>query len=299
MRLDLSRLEKVRRNADRSVTCRCPACAEDGHDTTGNHLRIWLTGAFNCCIHGKDSHHNWRIRNLLRGTAPDDNPEEEFVDPEPEISMDKVYPEDSLSRLLPIYDYWINRGARPEVIRELEGGLAPSNERSKLSDRFLFPVRGLDGRINGYIGRLVVDNSFAPKWKNLVKTGRAVWPWNVSGPAIRATKTAVLVESPGDLISLRSNGVLNVLCIFGLHINSKIVSTLIANDVRRIVISLNRDDDPTKGQAAAERIADKLSVFWGEGAVQVILPPVGVKDWGASEVVHIQAFKSEIDRLSI
>jgi hypothetical protein len=293
MRLDISRLEKVRRNPDKSVTCRCPVCAQQNGDSTGNHLRIWQTGAFRCIVDDSKSH-NRAIRAYLRNTSPGDNPDEEYIDPEPEIKMDPVYPEESLKRLLPVYDYWLGRGARPEIIRELEGGLSPYDERSKLSDRFLFPVRGLDGRINGYIGRLVSDNSFAPKWKNLVKTSRTVWPWNVTGTSIKTAKTVVLVESPGDLISLLSNDVRNVLCIFGLNLNGKIISTLIANDVKRIVVSLNRDSDPSKGQAAAEKIAGRLAPFWGPKAIDIILPPEGVKDWGCATSEQIAAFKQQI-----
>lgn len=292
MRLDTSRLEKVKRNADRSITCACPVCRESGSDSQGNHLRIWITGAFRCIVDDSRAH-NRAIRAYLMNTALEDNPEEEYIDPEPTIESDKVYPESSLARLMPTYDYWLNRGARPDVIRELEGGLAPSDERSKLSDRFLFPVRGLDGRINGYIGRLVANNSFAPKWKNLIKTSRAVWPWNVTGAAIRATRTAVLVESPGDLISLLSNDVRNVICLFGLNLNGKIISTLVANDVRRVVISLNRDEDPSKGQRAAERIAERLTTFFAPENIVVRLPPQ--KDWGICSADEIAAFRQEIN----
>lgn len=297
MKLDLSRLVNVKRQSDGSILCQCPICAQHGHDKSGkNHLRVYRSGAFNCILHGKDKDHNRRIRAYLRNTSLGDNPDEEYIDPEPTIKIDTVYPEESLKRLMPVYDYWIGRGAKPEVIRQLEGGLAPSDERSKLSDRFLFPVRGLDGRINGYIGRLVVENSFAPKWKNLVKTSRTVWPWNVTGESIKETKSVILVESPGDLIALLSNDIKNVLCIFGLNLNSKIISTLVANDIKHIIISLNRDDDPNKGQAAAEKIAAKLLTFWAPEAITIKLPPMGVKDWGCATQEQINAFKMEIKK---
>lgn len=294
MRLDISRLEKVKRNPDQSITCRCPACAAEGGDKTGNHLRIWTTGAFNCVTHGQDKVHNRTVRALLRGTSLDDNPDTVYIDPEPTIKIDKVYPEDTLSKLLPDYTYWLNRGARPEVVKELEGGLAPLDEKSKLAGRFVFPVRAPDGRIAGFIGRLTVENSFAPKWKNLVKTSRVVWPWKVAAPAIAATKTVVLLESPGDLIACMGAGIRNALCIFGLNINSRVISTLVSVNVNRIVISLNRDDDPTKGQRAAEKIADRLSAFFAAGSVQIILPPEGVKDWGIASVEQLAAFKESI-----
>ncbi len=294
MRLDISRLEKVKRNPDQSITCRCPACAAEGGDKTGNHLRIWLTGAFNCVTHGQDKVHNKAIRALLRGTSLDDNPDIVYIDPEPRVTVEKVYPEDTLSKLLPDYSYWEGRGAKAEVVKALEGGLAPLDEKSKLAGRFIFPIRGRDGRITGFTGRLVSENSFAPTWKHLFKSSLAVWPWNVTGPAIRASSTAVLVESVGDTLALLSNDVPNVICLFGLNINSRIISTLVSANVKKVIVSLNRDDDPNKGQRAAERIADKLSVFFAPESVRIVLPPEGTNDWGEAKSEQIAAFKESI-----
>lgn len=293
MRLDLTKLENVKRQSDGSIICACPECRAHGGDSTKSHLRVYRSGAYNCAKFGSDKSHNSAIKAHLCNTAPSDNPDVEHIDPEPTIKVDKVYPESSLSSLLPSYDYWVNRGARPEVLRALEGGLAPLDEKSKLSGRFIFPIRGLDGRINGFTGRLTGENSFAPKWKHIFRSSLAVWPWNVSGPAIRASRTAILVESPGDAIALLSNDVPNVLCIFGLNLNGKIISTLIANDVRKVIVSLNRDDDPSKGQRAAEKIANRLAAFYSDGAVTIRLPPR--KDWGVCTPEEIAAFRQEIN----
>ncbi len=294
MRLDLSRLVNVKRQPDGSIQCQCPACAEEGHDTNGkNHLRVYRSGAYNCLLHGADKIHNKQIKAYLRNTAPDDNPEEEYIDPEPTIISDKVYPESVLSKLVPDYSYWVGRGVREDVLRRLECGMAPEDEKSKLSKRFIFPIRGLDGRISGFTARLVEENSFAPKWKHLMKSSRVCWPWHVSGAAIRATRTAVLVESVGDLLALMSHGLDNVICLFGLNLNGKVISTLVANDVQRVIISLNRDEDPTKGQRAAERIADRLTVFFAPENLIIKLPPQ--KDWGECSADQIAIFRQEIN----
>ncbi len=295
MRLDTSRLINVRRQSDGSIVAQCPVCAEEGHDLSGkNHLRVWRSGKFNCLLHTGEKAHNRAIRAYLMNTALDDNPEEEYIDPEPTVIADKVYPEDTIKRLAPIYDYWVGRGARPDVLAELQGGMAPEDEKSKLSKRFIFPIRGPDGRITGFTGRLVEDNSFAPTWKHLFKSSRVCYPWHVTGAAIRASGTVVLVESVGDLLSLMSNDVRNVICLFGLNLNGKVISTLVANDVQRVVISLNRDEDPSKGQRAAERIADRLTTFFAPENVIIRLPPPPFKDWGQADEAAIQAFRAEI-----
>lgn len=65
MSLDLHKLEKVRELADGIVQARCPACAEGGHDRTGEHLRIYPDGRFGCCVHPKDGEHRKRVFALV------------------------------------------------------------------------------------------------------------------------------------------------------------------------------------------------------------------------------------------
>lgn len=61
MSLDAAKLEKVRELPGGIVQARCPACAEGGHDRTGEHLRIYPDGRFGCCVHPKDKEHRKRI----------------------------------------------------------------------------------------------------------------------------------------------------------------------------------------------------------------------------------------------
>lgn len=294
MRLDHNRLINVKRQSDGSIQCQCPVCAQDGKDRAAkNHLRIYNTGAFSCIVDNSKPHTR-AIAAFLRGTAPDDNPDIIYIDPEPAIKTEKVYDEETLTKLLPDYSYWVGRGAKESVLKALEGGLAPHDEKSKLSNRFIFPIRGRDGRINGFTGRLIEENSYAPTWKHLFKSSLAAWPWNVTGPHIIETKTVVLVESVGDLLALMSHGIMNVLCIFGLNLNSRIISTLIAHDVKKVIVSLNRDDDPTKGQKAADHIASRLRAFYSDEHIEIRLPPIGVKDWGECPAPEIAAFKTEL-----
>lgn len=295
MKLDTSRLVNVKKQADGSIQCQCPICLETGDDKTGkNHLRIYKTGAFNCILYGGDKLHNQKIRAYLRQTSLEDNPDIIYVDPEPEIKTEKIYPEEILTKLVPDYTYWINRGAKEDVLKKLEGGIALNEEKSKLSGRFVFPIRNYDGRIVGFTGRLTQENSFAPKWKHLARISQSVWPWNITGKYIMENKSVILVESVGDLLALMSNDINNVLCIFGLNINSKIISMLLAHDISKIIISLNHDDDPNKGERAAEKIKNKLCMFFCEDNIVVKLPPKGTKDWGEATSKEITAFKQEL-----
>lgn len=66
MSLNLSELKMVKQ-ADDKVTARCPACAEAGHDHTGNHLTVFADGRFACVVNsGPDGQqHRKRIFELV------------------------------------------------------------------------------------------------------------------------------------------------------------------------------------------------------------------------------------------
>jgi hypothetical protein len=70
MSLDAAKLEKVRELPGGIVQARCPACAEGGHDRTGEHLRIYPDGRFGCCVHPKDKDHRKRIFALAGVRQP-------------------------------------------------------------------------------------------------------------------------------------------------------------------------------------------------------------------------------------
>lgn len=276
---DTSKLFCVRVTSN-GIQAACPVCRENNQDKTGNHLKIFNNGSFHCIV-GSDSDpdHNRRIYQLLR----DPNAEViQFIDPEPTrgAHVEKVYPESSLDKLIKDFSYWANRGISEEVQRKLEIGVAPKEEKSKLSGRVIMPIRDIDsGQIVGFSGRLIENNSFAPKYKHVFKASRSVAPWLVNGNEIKNKKRVILCESAGDLMSLMTHDINECLCIFGLNLNGRIISTLIANDIRHIILSLNRDEDPSKGQAAMEKIKKKLLNFWTEDRIIIRLPPKGYKDW--------------------
>lgn len=299
---DKSKLYCVRQLAGGTIQAQCPVCKENGRDKTGNHLRIYPDGRFNCIVGSKDDEgHNKRIFQLLRDPEA---PLVEFIDIEPtrSTSVEKIYPESSLTKLMPDYSYWINRKIKPEILKTLENGIAPLEEKSKLSGRSIFPIRDIDSnQIVGFTGRLTENLSFAPKWKHLFKSSRSVYPWHINGSVIQSTNRVILVESMGDLLSLMTHDINEVLCIFGLNLNNRILSTLIAYDIKHIIISLNRDNDPNKGEGAAQKIKDKLSNFYPIERIIIRMPPEGYKDWGDvcenNDTAAFQQFKEELNKL--
>ena len=275
MSLDLSKLTNVKPSST-GYTARCPVCAQKGADKTGNHLAVFRSGAFWCVVGSEsDATHNRNIRALVMG---DGAVVPEYIDPEPRLEATKVYPESTLLGLLPDYSYWLGRGMREDVLRALENGLAPKETKGKLAGRSVFPIRDLQRRIVGFSGRLTDSNSFAPNWKHLMRVRDTVYPAHLVGPEIKATRTACLVESLGDELSLLSHDIKPVLCTWGLNLSGAIISYLVACNVRKVICAPNRDTDPRKGQAAAEKWAKKLESFIPE--VVIRLPNEPYKDYG-------------------
>ena len=64
--IDVSRIEKRKRQGEGWVG-RCPACAEGGADTTGNHLKVWGDGRFSCVVNtgSEGAQHRKRIFALI------------------------------------------------------------------------------------------------------------------------------------------------------------------------------------------------------------------------------------------
>lgn len=289
----VSKLVNAKRTSDGGWQCQCPACALNKRDLHGkNHLRIYKSGAFHCAVDNSPEH-NRSIKSILGGGTGE--LDVEYLQPEP-LKMDVTYPDSILDKLIPDYSYWAGRGIDVDIVKALECGLAPQDENGPLSGRTIFPLRNPDGKIAAFTARLVGENSFGKKWIHLKPVSKVVWPYRLSGPIIESTKTAVLVESPGDTLALLTSGIKPVICLFGLNLFDLTIATLIGAGVNRVFVSLNRDEDPRKGQAAADKVARKLSPFVSD--VQIRLPKQP-KDWGDAlktpeGLADLAAFKREI-----
>jgi len=64
MALNITVLEKVQRRGDGSIVARCPACAQDGHDSKGDHLIVYPDGRYGCVANPRDKQHNKLIMQL-------------------------------------------------------------------------------------------------------------------------------------------------------------------------------------------------------------------------------------------
>ena len=65
MQINTDALENRVARDDGGVVARCPACAQAGHDKSGNHLIVYPDGKFGCVACPSDKEHNREILRLV------------------------------------------------------------------------------------------------------------------------------------------------------------------------------------------------------------------------------------------
>jgi len=149
----------------------------------------------------------------------------------------------NLKKIKASHDYWLNRNASMDTLKKLNGGLDNGVERGKMNNRYVFPIFDSDKKtILGFAGR-DVSNKSKIKWKLIGKKSSWSYPFFLNKHSIINKSQVILVESIGDLLSLMSAGVDNVLVCFGISIGQEINSLLINLKIKNIIISFNDDSN--------------------------------------------------------
>lgn len=172
--------------------------------------------------------------------------ESDIVEEIDEPQIERIYPESSLSKLLPHYKFYVEKGITQDSLKRLKSGMAT---QGKMYERYVFPIFNKYEKIVGFSGRIMVENTKKPKWKHIGKKKNWVYPLYLRDSdgkffvkeAIEKTKEVILTESIGDTIKLHSSNIYNVLVAFGLKISPAIISELLALNPEKIYISFNND----------------------------------------------------------
>ena len=197
----------------------------------------------------------------------------------PKLEMEKTYPESVLSRLLPHYKFYNDKGVDSVVLHFFKSGLATEGA---MYQRFVFPIYNSSGQIHGFSGRNMSKQSVdRPKWKHIGKKSTWIYPYYVGGEnnivqdAIKSKGYVVLVESIGDLLNLHQNGIKNVLVTFGTSLSSSLICFLISLSCDKIVISLNNDSDKesNRGKIGSFKSYLKLLNYFPKEGI-IIHPPI-------------------------
>jgi DNA primase len=176
-------------------------------------------------------------------------------------------------------DYWNNRGISSSTLAPFNGGVATTG---KMYNRYTFPVFDNKDNIIGFSGRDVAPLSLEgrPKWKHIGDKKEWVYPLKVNLEDIKKCKKIILLESIGDMLALRENGINNSIVTFGLNVSAKIIYSLIALNPDKIVIAFNNDSGNNgAGNEAAISAKNKLLNYFDRNQISINLP-VGAKDFG-------------------
>lgn len=158
---------------------------------------------------------------------------------------------------------WLQRRARGQFSIEelLEAGLVRKRQdgsglRDDFVDRVLFPIHDLRGRPVAFGGRILPDHSYpdAPKYLNSSENAvfskkSLLYGLDLARDAIRAEKTAVVVEGYTDCVSAHQYGVRHVVGTLGTALTDEHVGAL-KRLAERVVLVYDGDQ---AGQMAAER----------------------------------------------
>ena len=175
------------------------------------------------------------------------------------LSQEKTYSEKSLSKLLPHYDFYLDRGIKQGVLREFKCGLATSG---RMYQRIVFPVYNRAGQIHGFAGRAV--NERTPKWYLVGKSAEWIYPFysvEKSKEDVLEKGELFLVESIGDALSLCNAGFYNVMVAFGLNVSSKLCAIICSLPLQKIFIAFNNDfqNNINRGNEGAFKMFLRLS----------------------------------------
>lgn len=211
------------------------------------------------------------------------------------LKEEKTYKDNCLSRLLPHYDFYLNRGVSQETLQDFRCGLAMSG---KLYQRLVFPIVRDDGKIHGFSGRKVIESDDRPKWLHSGRCSSWFFPYFAAAKtkeAIEKTGEVHIVESIGDCLSLYDSGVCNVLVSFGLSLSPKFIANLANLSVDKIFISLNNDFDKPENRGFQGAAKSILKLNESLDFEKIYFAPPSENDFGS---MGKDGVKNHMDRIN-
>jgi len=188
-------------------------------------------------------------------------------------SIEEIYDESELEKLLPHYDFYNQRNISSSFLKKLKGGLSTQGQ---MYQRFVFPIYNEHQHIVGFAGRDMSGREGRPKWKHIGKKTKWIYPlyhpnfykenWEKND--------IILVESIGDFLSLSENSTLKSLVTFGLDVSPSLINALISLNPKTIFLSLNNDSDSKENRGLNSSIKNylKLLSYFDPDKIKICLP---------------------------
>jgi hypothetical protein len=206
----------------------------------------------------------------------------------PKLKLPKTMEKLELDKLIPDYNYWINRGISEQTCKTFVGGKCLTGSQK---DRQVLAVFNSKKDLIGLVGR-ALTNEKLPKYKINGPKTEFVWPAYLNSRIIMEQKSVILVESPACILKLWDCGVKNTLCLFGVEISFAIINFLIKVAPKKIYIATNNEDSKV-GNEAAEKILRKLNRYFDGGVAEIKLPPR--KDFADCSQEELENYKKNLD----
>ena len=208
------------------------------------------------------------------------------------LKEEKTYPEKALNKLVPHYDFYLDKGISKKTLEDFKCGLAMSG---KMYQRVIFPIFRKDGRIHGFSGRKVTDDN-RPKWLHMGRSSNWLFPYyNIEDvrEAIMEKESVHIVESVGDCLALYDRGVKNVLVSFGLNISPTFTSRLALLPIKKIFISFNNDNTASVNRGFEGAIKSIFKLVESMDFEKVYFIPPEKNDFGEMDKTQIERYTTE------
>lgn len=205
------------------------------------------------------------------------------------LKEEKTYSKSALTKLLPHYDFYLDKGISQSTLEKFNCGLAMSN---KMYQRIVFPVFRSDGKIHGFSGRKITTDK-KPKWLHVGRCSDWFYPYysvKETEEAISSKKTLHVVESVGDCLCLYENGVKNVLVSFGLNISPKFIAKLSAMPIDKIFISFNNDFNSERNRGFEGAIKSIFKLADCVDFAKIYFAPPANNDFGEMDKEEIESY---------
>lgn len=168
-------------------------------------------------------------------------------------------------------NYWLKRGISEKTLKPFRSVVCNDGIMKK---RYVFPIISHENdKIIGFTGRDLTFNSKRPKWKHIGNKSFWAYPLFINKQSILSKKQIILVESIGDCLALFECGITNVIVMFGISLNKKLLVEILKLDPDKIFISLNNDvNNNNIGNNASTKIKFMLNKYFDEEQLIIKLP---------------------------
>ncbi len=188
------------------------------------------------------------------------------------LKQPRIFSNEILKELHPVYNYWTKRGISEEVLIELKSGLYGG--KGVFKNKYLFPVFNSKGQITLLAGRDVSGNDGSYKW--ILRGEKSTpYPLFINKQDIIDKKEIILTEGISDILCLLSCGIRTGICMFGTECGLPIINFLLKLQDIKIILSTNNDE---AGQNSAQKAYKRLSKYFDTRNIKIKFPPKGYKD---------------------